>query len=360
MPDPNIITNVDLKNPQHLLSLVKAAPEEPNFLQERYFPCNPDTDIFPTRKVLIEYNATNQKKAPFMKKGTKTSTRDTYITDEFAPARISAGRDLTLDDLAQKGMGEALFSDMTPEQRAAIIHMADFSDLKNRCKRTLEKMAADCMIDNAYTAKYEDTTEGEEITLSFNEGEGVDTQYTPSAMWDASAANIYGDLKAMARMIRQNGCAATDLILGADAADLITGNAEMQKRLDIRRFEIGTIEPKIVGGNANVVLVGLLNVDGVKLNLIQYSGGYEDEESGLLIPYVPANKIIMTAPACGKSLYAAISQLEADEMHHTHRAQFVPKYLGDRENDVRKFQLQCAPLLIPRIKKCWASATVTA
>lgn len=357
MADPNIVTSINLKDPQTLLSLVKAAPEEPNFLLNRYFPCNPETDIFPTRKVLIEYNNVNQKKAPFMKKGTKTSTRDTYITDEFAPARISVGRELTLDDLAQKGFGEAVFSGMSPEERAAIIHMADFADLKKRCQRTLEKMAADCMVDNAYTAKYEDTDAAEEITLSFNEGEGVDTAYTPAAKWDASAANIYGDLKAMARMIRSNGCAATDLILGADAADLITANPDIQKLMDIRRYEIGSIEPKIVGNNENVVLVGLLNVDGVKLNLIQYSGAYEDE-SGLLVPYVPANKIIMTAPACGKSLFAAITQLEADEMHHTHRAMFVPKYIGDRENDVRKFQLQCAPLLIPRVKKCWASATV--
>lgn len=359
MADTNIVTSINLKDPHHLLSLVKQAPEEPNFLLNRYFPCNPDTDIFPTRKVLIEYNSVNQKKAPFMKKGTKNATRDTYITDEFAPARISVGKELTLDDLAQKGFGEALFSGMTPEERAAVLHMADLADLKNRCKRTLEKMAADCMLDNAYTAKYEDTDKPEEITLSFNEGEGVDTKYTPSKMWDASDAKIYGDIKAMARMIRSNGCAATDLILGADAADLITGNAEIQKLMDIRRYEIGTIEPKIVGNNENVVLVGLINVDGVKLNLIQYSGAYEDE-SGLLVPYVPANKVIMTAPSCGKSLFAAITQLEADEMHHTHRAMFVPKYLGDRENDIRKFQLQCAPLLIPRIKKCWASATVTA
>lgn len=359
MADANIVTSIDLTDPQKLMAFAKAAPDEPMFMLNRYFPCNPSTDIFPTAEVLIDYNTTNRKKAPFMKAGYRETARDTYITDKFEPARIAEGRPLTQDMLVKRGFGEAVFSDMTPDQRAATLAIADFADLKKRIKRTLEKMAADVMLDNAYTAKYMDKQDmPEEVTLSFNEGGGVDTQYTPAAKWDAAGANILGDLKAMAKLLRYNGSPGSEVILGAGAADALVADATIQKLLDIKRYELGNIEPSITGGNPDTVLIGQLNIDGVRLNLIQYSGVYEND-SGVLTPYIPDGRIIMTAPACGKSLFGAITQLEqGDGQFHTYSEMFVPKYTWNSDLDKRTFMLSCKPLLVPRIKKCWASATV--
>lgn len=360
MADQNIVTSIDLTDPQKLMAFAKASPDEPTWLLNRYFPCNPSTDIFPTAEVLIDYNTVNRKKAPFMKVGYRDTARDTYITDKFEPARIAEGRPLTLDNLMKRGFGEAVFSDMEPAERAVTLAIADFADLKKRIKRTIEKMAADVMLDNAYTAKYMDNADvPEEVTLSFNEGDsGIDTEYTPAAKWDAADANIIGDLKAMAKMLRQNGTPATDVILGSGAVDALVGDPTIQKLLDIKRYELGNIEPTITGGNPATVLIGVINIDGVRLNLIQYSEVYENE-SGVLTPYVPEGRIIMTSPNCGKSLYGAITQLEqSDGLFHTYREMFVPKYLWDAQIDKRTFMLASKPLLVPHIKKCWASATV--
>ncbi len=355
--DPNAVTTIDLTDPQTLIAMVRGLEPAPSFLLDTYFPCDPGTDIFHSDKVLVDYDTQNKKLAPFIKVGSVNSDRDTFYTDEFSPARIAPSRLLSVDDLKKRGFGESLFSGMAPDQREAAIAGRDFIDLKDRIRRRKEKMAADCLMADGYECQYidKDGKPTEKKTVAFH-GDVNDCLYTPGKLWDAADANLLGDLKAMSRVLTSKGCAAADVIAGADAAELIQSNSYIQKLFDNRRFEMGKIEPKLQESGA--LVLGFMNVDGVLLRVIQYMKEYEDED-GTMTPFIAPNKVIMTAPNAGKTLYASVTQMdEPGGPFNTYAEKYVPKYISNHEDDIRKFILSSRPLLVPKKKGCWVCADV--
>lgn len=355
--DPNEITSIDLRDPQTLIAMIGTLEAAPSFLLDTYFPCNPDTDIFNTAKVIADYDSFNRKLGNFIKVGSVGTTRDPFYTDEFAPARISNSRTLTIDDLSKRGFGEAVFSGLTPAARQVAIVGRDLINLMDMSRRSQEKMAADCLQNDGYDMQYvdKDGSPTEKVTLAFH-GDTNDCLYTPGVKWDASGAKILADLRAMSRIPITKGCSVSDVILGSDAAALLQEDEKIMKMLDNRRYEMGQIDPKLQASGA--VILGLINVDGVLLRLIQYMKEYEDDK-GVNKPFIPPSKVIMTAPGAGKALYGAVTQIdEPGGPMVTHRGQFVPKFVSDQENDIRKIQMSSCPLLVPKKKGCWVCADV--
>lgn len=122
-------------------------------------------------------------------------------------------------------------------------------------------MAADCLMADGYECQYidKDGKPTEKKTVAFH-GE-FKTAFIRRQTMGAADANLLGDLKAMSRVLTSKGCAAADVIAGADAAELIQSNSYIQKLFDNRRFEMGKIEPKLQESGA--LVLGFMNVDGV-------------------------------------------------------------------------------------------------
>lgn len=78
---------------------------------------------------------------------------------------------------------------------------------------------------------------------------------------------------------------------------------------------------------------------------------YEDtytEVDGSVKPFIPAGKIAACAPAAGRTVYGAITQVEqSDGEFHTYTGVDVPKYLSDATHNVRELILSSAPLCMP-------------
>ncbi len=366
MPSPNVVTALNLDDPQTLIRMVDKALPAPRFLRERYFPCNPDVDIFPTETILIDYrDKAGRALAPLVHEGHKTTGRRSFYTDRLAPARIAPTRKLAIVDLIQRGFGESLFSGQEPEQRAVSITLNDIKELKDEVHRRLEKMAADLLQKNAYTLPYEKSdADGEsevadEVEVSFiDDVDGNIAAYTPTAHWNETGADVLGDIKAMVRKMQDNGAIGgpVDLVLGSDAADAFLADAQLLKLLDIRRVEAGKIEPEIIAQGA--ALLGQINVHGVIVNVIEYAEKYTDENKNL-VPFLAPGAAFVANPNCGRSMYAAVTQLEQyDNNFHTYLQPIVPKYLGDPAADNLKLMLTSRPLLAPVVKGGWVSATV--
>lgn len=362
MPGPNTETTIDIRDPQTLISMINDLKKAPRFLLDTYFPCNPDTDIFHSDKVLIDYDTQSFGIAPFIKAGSVNSNRDTYYTDEFSPARIAESRFMTVDDLKKRGFSEAVFSGLAPDQRAAAIVARDMRDLIDRITRTQELMAANCLQDDEYTCVYVDKDgkiiENGEVSISFHETDNNPSKYVPGKPWDASDGNILGDLKNMSRILTRHGCTAADIIAGSDASELIQRNAEIQKLFDNRRFEMGSIDPKLQESGA--IVIGFLNVDGVLLRVLQYMREYQKADK-VMTPFISPGKCIMTAPGAGKTLYASITQMDTPDTYEytTHAERFVPKITVNQDDDIRKLMMSSRPLLVPKKAACWVSADVT-
>ena len=344
-----------------MLAAVKQMTPATAFLRDRYFP-SAAGDQFPTEEVLIEYkDSTGKKLAPVVlpRKGSITVEREGYTTEKMVPPLVAPSRPLTIDDLNKKGFGEDLFSDRTPAQRQSEILVQDLADFDEMHTNREEYIAAKLMFNNGYVLKqYADkygTGEYKEFELRFYDGEANPAQYAPAAMWNADGADIFGDLYLMIQMLTKKGNNATEVLLGADVTDALLKRADIQKIMDLQRFNVGNIDPVALPQGA--ARLGTLNIRGRKIDLLTYDGTYVDEETGEITAFVPDKQICVTAPGAGRLLRGAVTQMEqADGQWHTYMGARVPQYWADKNG--RQLTVSSRPLLIPRTKNPFISATV--
>lgn len=353
---------LDIYSTHTLLMAVEQLTPPTTFLRDRYFPTNEATDVFSTDDVLIEYRDGDRKVAPFVapRKGGVTMLRQGSYMERYTPPRIAPRRVLTLDDLKKRGFGEALFTQMTPEQRQLTMVLKDISELDAMITRREEVMAAETMLKNGCVMKHiaDDHTKGDDMEIRFYSESSNPSTYTPTTKWGTTGAKIIDDIHAMIQMLTKNGLAATDLIVAPDVAAIMLNDETILKLLDIRNYNIGMVEPiALPNGVARIMR---LNVYGRMIDVFCYDEQYENED-GDLTPFIPAGNVVLTAPNAGRTLRGAVSQVEqADGELHTYTGARVPKYIADANGNTRTITLTACPLLVPNQKNPWVSAKVTA
>jgi len=351
--------DLDLTKTHTLLAAYEAIPKVPAFLKDRYFPTNAMTDVFNTDDVLVDYRDGSKKAAPFVVPtvGGKIIDRSAFTTDRYTPPLIAPQRTLSIDDLKKRGFGEAIFNNVAPADREALITLRDLRELDEMTTRREEIMAAETLINSKCVMKQwdgsnYDTTE----TIQFYSGGSNPYQYTPAKGWDTSEGVILQDLNQMVLMLTRKGLAAEELVVSGDVADAIINNTAIQKLLDNNRMNLGGIAPlELPEGAAHI---GTLNVFGKMIKIISYVETYENDE-GTVTPYIPDGTVILTAPGAGRGLYGAVTQLEYDGAFYSYTGRRVPKYLPDPKTNVRTMTLSSCPILIPKNKGAWISAKVT-
>lgn len=331
-----------------------------SFLRDRYFPTS-DADIFSTKKVDIDYkDEQNNKLAPlvFPEAGGIPVDRRGYETHEFEPPMVAPERVLTARHLEDRQAGEVYGGSLSPIQREANILSEDLADLTRMIDLREEHMAAQTLLNNAYSAKrYADRygSQGEDVNIKFYTELNNPASYT-STGWSTSSTNILSDLAAMADMLTKRGLPATDAIVAGDVADVMMGNSEIQELMDIRRYELGGVNPTELTNGA--VLIGSFNCKGHILNVFSYNRSYTAED-GTSTDFIPHGAVIVTAPGCGRMAYGSITQIE--EYSHdfvTYPGRRVPHVTTDAHSNVRTLTLQAKPLAIPNVKNPFVSTTV--
>ena len=337
-----------------LLAAYKQQKAPNTFLQNRYFP---DGTVFNTPQVLVEYKDGNQKLAPFVSPEVagKVVRRDGYEANAYKPAFIAPKRALTIDNLNQKGFGEALYGELTPAERAVKITADDLTEMDEMIVRRIEQMSAQVLQENALTMNHygDDNKLVETKKIEFFNGENQ-AVYTPNVDWNEADADILGDIAAIALELAKRGLPATDVILGTEAADAFLNNEKVQKLLDNRNFNIGVVDP--TENYPEAVFLGQINCKGYKMNFIQYAATYEAED-GSIKPYIDPKVAIVTAAACGVTNYGAITQIDyGNTEFSTHAEKRVPLY--SIKDQVREVALRTAPLVQPKHKNAFIKATV--
>ena len=343
-----------------LLAAVQKLDKPESFLRDRYFPTNPSTDIFSTNDVLMEYRDGSKKLAPFVapRKGGVTILRKGSVMERYTPPTIAPRRNMTIDDLNKRGFGEALLSGETPETRSRALALNDFDELSNMIARRENAMAAEIMLTNGCVMKHiaDDKDATDDMEVRFYTESSNPAIYTPETQWDQSGAKVLEDLEAMAYMLTSRGLRAVDLVCSPDVANAIVRNEEIKEFLNIRRFELGGVEPTELAPGA--AIIARLNVRGRMINIISYDETYTDD-AGKDQQYIKPGYCVLTAPAAGRALYGAVSQVEqSDGQWHTYAGMRVPKYLSDADTNQRSLTLTACPLLIPNNRNAFISAKV--
>lgn len=332
-----------------MMAIAEEIVPEPHFFRDRYFPTEAG-DIFAADKVLTEYRKGDRKMAAFVapRVGDIPMDRRGYEIREYQPAYIAPSRILTLDDLKRRGFGEALYPGMTHAQRAAALQLRDMAEMDVRIRRREEWMAVQTMLENACTMQeyVDEKTAGEQNHVQFYDGASEHT-YTVANKWDSADGDIFGDVKAMCKLLARRGLPAVDLILGSEAADAICDIPKVRELLDNRNMAYGQLDPALTQ-YPGVAVVGVLNFGGYRLTIFDVSESYENE-AGQDTPYFPATGAMVTAPGCGHMMYGQITQIDYGSTEfHTYTAKRVPKFICDQEHDIRKLRLGTRPLAAPK------------
>lgn len=347
----------------HLLASVQQLPPLHTFLLDRYFPTNTATDIFATNDVLVEYKKGSKKAAPFVapRKGGITILRDGYTMKRFTPSYVAPKRPLTIDDLRKRGFGEALYTNLTPEQRQGVIMLGDLDELRSMNMRRKEAMAAEVIFTNGCVMDeyVDDFNHFEEREVRYYDGSTNPAVYTPAANWDtteASGKQMINDIAAMGSMLTTRGLPFTEVLMAPDVADVFQNNEWILKLLDVRNVHIGGIDPETLPSGASKI--ARLNIKGRMIDFICYEDTYT-EVDGTVTPFIPAGMIAAAAPAAGRTVYGAITQVEqSDGEFHTYTGVDVPKYLSDATHNTREVTLTTAPLCMPNNENPFISAKV--
>lgn len=343
-----------------LLMAIEQLKPASTFLRDRYFPTNDATDIFATEDVLVEYRDGVRKLAPFVapRKGGVTILRQGYTMQRYTPPFVAPRRMLTIDELRKRGFGEALYTQLTPEQRQQTLILRDADEMDEMIANREEAMAAETMLTNGCIMKHiaDDVDASDEMEIRFySEGSNPAT-YTPTVKWDQPGAKIRADIAAMARMLTSRGLRAADLVCSPDVADAIIENDEIKGLLDNRRYELGNVAPTELAPGA--AIVAYLNINGRIINVISYDETYTDDDGEDKL-YIPSGKCVLTAPGAGRTTYGAVSQVEqSDGEFHTYAGRRVPKYLSSAEGNTRSLTISSRPLLIPNNKNPFIVAEV--
>jgi hypothetical protein len=341
-----------------MLAAVEELPPMRTFFHSRYFATNANLDIFGTSRVYVDFMGGSKKMAPFVmpRIGGISILRDGFKTFELEPPNISLKRALTIDQLKERGFGEALNSMMTPADREQQTLINDLRELDDRITRREEWMAVQTILNNGCIMKH--ITDREDVAFEETEAryyDGADNPavYTPAAPWAKDDESWRKDVRAMAKALTSRGLPATDLIMSADVGDFVEEDEWFKARLDNRRMDYGSLAPAELPDGAT--FLGRLNFGGNILNLIISGEDYEGDDGGS-VPYLPPGSVIVTAPDCGRTIYGGVTQMEDDETFHTVAGSRVPKYDADKKHDTKEVRLTSKPLMAPRRMNPWMVA----
>lgn len=353
---------INIYQTQTMIAAQALMVPKPTFLRDRYFPTT-ESDIFVTEDVLVEYmDESNRKLAPCVVplRGGIPVGREGYHTERYKPPYVAPERVLTIDELNKRQFGETLFSQRKPSEREAAILRKDITDLNEMIDSREEYMAAQTLFNNGYTMKaYADSYGGEkyeEFQIKFYDEDVNPAVYLPAAPWDKKSEALSKDLYIMAKMLKKRGLKAADVLFGEEVADIIINNKYFLELMDNRRADWVQLKP--VEYPDGVTCFGKVNCNGIMLTLFCYPENYTDEK-GKTQTFIPEGKICVTAPAVGRTLYGAVSQIEqGDRNFSTYAAKRVPHIIADAKNSVRTLTMKSRPLTVPNYQNSSITATV--
>ena len=335
--DPNYSTRT-------LLEAFEAGPIVSTFLRDTFFK---GRDYPPTSTIEFDFRRGRRKMAPFVAPlvGGKVMERQGFETRFFKAPRIAPVRALRIPDLEPRTLGETIYSGRTEADRAAELLAEDSEFLDDAITRREEWMCREVLINGKITVTAET---GYTQVINYLEygvpSANASNHFPITVKWDQAASDPLLDLQnARLETIKRSGVAPNVALFGTNAAAVFTRNANVKALLDLRRFELGLVQPTIQSDS--VVRFG--SVPG--LELYSYAEYFEDD-AGQLFPMLPPDLVLLASTNTqNKIVYGAFTQLEDAKTKHfvTYQSSRIPFVYGDEEGGALFYRLTSCPLPMP-------------
>jgi hypothetical protein len=345
--------NLNIYRTQTMLSAIQKMMPARTFFRSTFFP---GFQTFVTEKVLLDFKKGKRKMAPFVspRVGGITMDRQGYRTDEYRAPKIAPQRQITLDDLVIRGMGENVFSQRTPADRQAELLGRDLNELDEMITRREEWMIAQLMFNGKITMKgYIDRADITFVDQTLDYGFTNKEVLAGDDLWSAGTSKKLDDLKRWRlEVIQKSGRAPTMAIFGQDAADAFLSDADVSEKLKQFNATLLELRPRVV--DDALTYIGRINE--LALDLYTYNDWYLDDD-GTEYPFVPTDHVLLARENIGEMLYGAVTQLENGQFV-TYEGTRIPKSWADDENEQRMIRLSARPVPKPEDVDDWFVAQV--
>lgn len=281
-------------------------------LATRYFP-NTDGDNFAGKEVLFDFEDGDLKKGAFITSGYKTANTTSWIANSVVPPRVG-----DCDSVDPKDLDRQLFERLCRMQGADLNRAQAFQDLAvikssrlaKRTDRAVELLAS-LILSEGKIDFDQDKDESGSLTdhilvKYYDPAKGANNHYVPAVAWNASGATPYADVCAMVNEGMKHGRRYDDLLVGANAW------ASLAKDETFKSFAGATFHSEGMaldfGEIEGAQHVAKAVFNGVQLNVIVYSAGYEDA-SGAMKQFLDPNACVLIQSGLGRTLCGGVSLL---------------------------------------------------
>ncbi|MFP7469994.1 major capsid protein [Niallia taxi] len=318
-----------------------------SFLKDTFFP-KPETQL--TETIEFDFKKGKRVMAPFVapRIGGKVVDRQGFTTKSLKTGKIAPERIITIDDVNKRSLGENIYSQRTPAQRAQQLLAEDLIDLDDQILRREEWMCREVLLNGKVTM----SGEGFEQQVDYNFTNKV--ALSDGEKWsDYENSDPITYLKEQRlKIIKATGMTPDILVLASNVVDTFINHPKVKEMLNLLRLNIGSIEPSIK--SEAVTFVGKLPALGIEI--YSYDEWYLDDNL-VEQPMIPNNHIIMGVSKKNRIIYGAVTQYENKKLV-TIEGTRVPKYLLDEDNEVQKLRLTSRPVPVPSDIDSWIVSVV--
>lgn len=326
---------VNMFETRTMLKAVEEMKPAKTFLRDTFFG---DTETFETEHVDIDIIKGKRKVAPFVAPvvAGKVVENQGYTTKSYKAPLVKPKKITNAEQLLKRNPGESIYSSKSPDERAAEKLGKDLVELDDMITRREEVMCAQALFEGKITVKgdgYDD-----EINFNLTNTETL----TNSDRWtDTTGSDPYEDLKEWRlEIMKASGMTPDICVMASDVVSDFINHPKIQKLLDIRKVEIGKIEPQQLPNGATYI--GTLASLG--LDIYSYDEWYYDEATEADKPMVPAGTVLIgSTRAQFKRLYGAI--VDAEE--GTFVGERFPRSWTQKDPSARFIEMQSRTLPVP-------------
>ena len=343
-------------DPITLQEVVKTTPTCTTFFRDRVFTGRKyhDTEFF-----AIDFKKGGQRVAAFRHpEGEPDRVKNRgFETKYYTPPVVSEEKVTTASDILHRSPGEnPINTGRTPQQRALEKLREDYKELDQMVSRREEVMCMQLLT----TGKID--VYGKDVHEQIDFGFTNKTALAGTARWGQSGADILGNINTWCRTVQRTGFVKPGMMVVADGvADVLMADANIQKLLDIKDYDIARIAPKELPGN--VAYIGTIQRWG--LDIYSYNETYVDDwttpGTDVTKEYMPAGGVLLL-PERNPGMCIDYGRLvEADERNNRFitidAARSFTSWM--EKKPARRFVcVDSRPLPVPREINAWYFASV--
>lgn len=351
------MANISIYDPRTMGKLVERMPKVQTFIKSTFFR---NVETFDTQKIDVDFKKGNRQLAPFVHKkiGGVTIDNEGYETNTYEPPLVAPNKITTVDDILKRTPGESLYGGKSPNQRAVEKMQRDFTELDEMITRREEWMCCQALFTGKIPILDKD---GKELQAE------IDFQFTNKVTlsganaWNKKTGGKIKQLKEWRKQVQKTGFVNCNIcIMGDEALETFIMDEEVQKLLDVERYDLAVIKPRELPNG--VTYIGTIQGEGMDIYSYNewFLDNWTDKDKPENKPLVPTNAVALLSTEANYSMYyGGVGVVdESGKTIAVVEGSRIPEQWVERRPPRRFLQLNSAPLCVPHEVDSWYVATV--